>query len=371
MEILMKRTSLHRLAVRASALVLMAIIVAISGVSYQALAQGRELSLADILIALRSKKAVPEEKNKILTDAVKVRGITFTLTSEIEKELDNTGAQQPLIAAIREKNPSVNTMAAVQPVVKLPEPVAKPAPPPPDFAFYRAKATEALKANDLETAMSELNKAADLKPTAASVYADRGVIYMRKEKYDASIEQFNKAVELDPNDSLSYFNLGTIKEKLGRLDEAIDAFEKSAALNLNDELAKTAATRLIKTRSDAAAAATAASVKAAPIETKPAVEPVKTPGIITVGPLNIYATRLIKPAYPTFEKRFGGDITVVAQVTLDAAGKITSIKQLEGPKSIWNATENAIKNSAFRPVVLEDGKPTAALGTLTYRFKGQ
>jgi len=373
MEKLMKGTFLHQLAVRASAITLTAFIITISGVSYQVLAQGRELSLADILIALRSKKAVPEEKNKILIDAVKARGITFTLTSEIEKELDNTGAQQPLIAAIREKNPLVKTaVALVQPTVKLPEPIAKPAPPP-DFAFYRAKATEALKANDLESAMSNLNKAADLKPAAASVYADRGLIHMRKEAYDAAIEQFNKAVELDPTDHSSYFNLGTIKEKLERLDEAIDAFEKSASLNSNDELAKNAAARLRKVKSDAAAAAAAATAEAAkptPIETKPVVEPAKTPRVITVGALNAYATRLIKPVYPTFEKRFGGDITVVAQIALDAEGKVTSIKQLDGPKSFWNATEYAIKNSSFKPV-LEDGKPTAASGTITYRFKTQ
>lgn len=367
----MKRTYLHKLAVRASALILTAIIVAISGTSYQTLAQGRQLSLADILIALRSKKAVPEEKNKILADAVKERGITFTLTSEIEKELDNTGAQQPLIAAIREKNPSVTAMAAVQPTVKLPEPVAKPAPPPPDFDFYRAKATEALKANDFDTAMVSLNKAAELKPAAASVYADRGLIHMRKDEYDAAIEQFSKAIELDPNDSLSYFNLATIKEKLGRTDEAIEAFDRSAALTPNDDLAKNAAARLRKVRTDAAAAVAAASAKPAPVETKPAVEPTKIPKMISVGPLNIYATRLVKPAFPNFEKRFGGDITVVAQITLDAEGKVTSIKQLEGPKSMWYATEYAIKNSAFKPVVMEDGKPTSVLGTLTYRFKAQ
>ncbi|MFT3744780.1 MAG: tetratricopeptide repeat protein [Pyrinomonadaceae bacterium] len=367
----MKRIFIHRIAVRASALILTAFIVAISGVSYQALAQARALSLADILIALRSKKAVPEEKNKILADAVKERGITFSLTSEIEKELDNTGAQQALIAAIREKNaPAKSTLAAAQPEVKVPDPVAKPAPPPPDFAFYRTKATEALKANDFDAAMLNLNKAAELKPASASIYADRGLIHMRKEEFEAAIGQYNKAVELDPNDSSSYFNLGTIKEWLGRTDEAIDAFDRAAAINSNDDLAKNAAARLRKVRSDAAAAL-AAAAKPAPIETKPIVEPVKTPSFITVGPLNNYATRLVKPAYPSFEKRFGGDITVVAQVSLDIEGKVTSIKQIEGPKSIWNAIEYAIKTSAFKPVMLENGKPTAASGTLTYRFKGQ
>lgn len=369
MEMFMKTTLLPRLVVRASALVLMVFIVAISGISYQTLAQGRQLSLADILIALRSKKAVPEEKNKILADAVKERGITFTLTSEIEKELDSTGAQQPLIAAIREKNPAA--AAAVQPTVKLPDPVAKPVPPPPDFAFYRVRATEYLRVNDLDAAMSDLNKAAELKPTAASVYADRGSIHMRKERYDAAIEQFNHAVELDPNDSLSYFNLGTIKEKLGKTDEAIAAFEKSAALNSKDDLAKNAAERLKKTRSEAEAAAIAAAAKAAPVETKAMAEPAKIPKVVTLTALNTYATKLVKPVFPPFEKSYGGDVTVVALIDLDANGKVTGVKQLEGPKSFWNATEYAIKNSIFKAVVLQDGKPAAVSGTISYRFKAQ
>lgn len=369
----MKRNFLlSRFANEFSAFVLALIVLTLIAGSQTAFGQTRALSLADILIALRSKKALPDEKNKILADAVKERGITFTLTSEIEKELDSTGAQTPLIAAIREKNPPKPVVSAVQPVIKAPEPVAKPVPPPPDFAFYRTRATEALKANDFDTAMADLNKAAELKPTAASVYADRGLINMRKEQYDASVEQFNKAVELDPSDSLSFFYIGTIKERQGRTDEAITAFERSAALNPNDELSKNAAARLTKVRSDALAATeAAAAAKAAPVETKPVAEPTKAPAVVTLGALNAYAINLAKPAYPSYERRFGGDVTVVAQVTLDVEGKITSIKQLEGPKSMWIATETAIKNSTFKPVVMADGKPTAAIGTLTYRFKGQ
>ena len=48
-----------------------------SGFLFNITAQSRELTLADIIIALRSKKAVIEEKNRILAVAVKERGITF------------------------------------------------------------------------------------------------------------------------------------------------------------------------------------------------------------------------------------------------------------------------------------------------------
>ncbi len=48
-----------------------------------------QLSLADILIGLRSKKVNLAERNTLLSGAVKTRGITFALTPEIEKELSD------------------------------------------------------------------------------------------------------------------------------------------------------------------------------------------------------------------------------------------------------------------------------------------
>src|SRR3954466_16171549 len=78
-------------------------VLSIGLVVQSVLAPNRRLSLADVLVALRSKKAEPAEKNKIITEAVKDRGLTFSLTPEIEKELVTTGAGSDLINAIREK----------------------------------------------------------------------------------------------------------------------------------------------------------------------------------------------------------------------------------------------------------------------------
>src|SRR5436190_19495670 len=65
--------------------------------SIESRAQGGQLSLADILIALRSKKVTLTDRNKILTEAINSRGTTFTLTPEIEKELTVTGANTVLL----------------------------------------------------------------------------------------------------------------------------------------------------------------------------------------------------------------------------------------------------------------------------------
>src|SRR5687768_11168494 len=89
-------------------------------------AQTPQLGLADLLIGLRSKKLSLPEKNTILTEAVRQRGVTFTLTPEIEKELQTTGASPTLIEAIRVKAPVVKP-APTPAVVK---PVATPVPTP-------------------------------------------------------------------------------------------------------------------------------------------------------------------------------------------------------------------------------------------------
>src|SRR5688500_16116163 len=85
--------------------------------------QQPQLTLADLLIGLRSKKVSLIDRNAILTEAVKQRGVTFGLSHEIEKELSATGAAKNLLDAIRGKS-----VAVVVP--PLPAPVATPVPTP-------------------------------------------------------------------------------------------------------------------------------------------------------------------------------------------------------------------------------------------------
>jgi hypothetical protein len=69
--------------------------------SQTATAQQSQLSLVDIITVLRSKKVTPAEKNQLLTEGVKQRGVTFALNTDLEKELRIAGADETLIAVIR------------------------------------------------------------------------------------------------------------------------------------------------------------------------------------------------------------------------------------------------------------------------------
>lgn len=337
----------------------------VSGVSYRVGAQGRELSLADILIALRSKKAVIEEKNKILVDAVKERGITFTLTPEIEKELGSTGARVELIAAIRERAPKSKTESGQPVKTEVQPPVAK-TPPPPDFAFYRSRATQEMVANNLDAALADLESAIELKPGDAGSYLDKGIIFARKEQFEDAVGQYSKAIELNPNYALAYFNRGSAKEKLGKQDEALADYQKSSELDPANELAKSTVARLKTAQAEAEAAAKAkAAEKAA--EDAQRTEAAKRPQMINTGALNAYAIKLVMPVYTANEKRMGLNGRVTVTIKLDEEGNVVSAKAVDGPKQLWNSAENAIRQSKFKPVMY-DGKPIAATGSIVFNF---
>ena len=358
-------TTVSLIARKMFALAAVAFIIFVSGVLYHVAAQGRELSLADILIALRSKKAVIEEKNKILVGAVKERGITFTLTPEIEKELGNTGARIELIAAIRDRAPKPKTESGEPVQTEVQSPVVK-SPPPPDFAFYRSRATQEMTANNLDAAMSDLDKAIELKPGDAGSYVDKGIIFTRRENYGAAIEQYSKAIELNPNYALAFYNRGTVKEKLGKTEEALADYQKSSDLDPTNELAKSTITRLKLVLAEAEAAANARAAEKAAEDARLA-EAAKRPLVINAGALNPYAIKLVMPLYTANDKRMGIQGKVTVSIKLDEVGKVVSAKAMDGPKQLWNAAETAIKQTKFKPVML-DGKPIAATGSITFNF---
>ena len=113
-------------------------------------AQQAQLSLADVLIGLRSKKVTLDERNKLLSGAVIERGITFSLTPEIETELVGTGANRELVEAIRRRSEKIIAAVASNPnpaPVPVSVPVSEPVPaatpiPAPDYAFFRKRADE-------------------------------------------------------------------------------------------------------------------------------------------------------------------------------------------------------------------------------------
>ena len=317
--------------------------------SFAASAQSPQLGLADLVIALRSKKATLPERNKILTEAVRQRGITFALTSDIEKELVTTGADPELITAIRTKSPAPKS-------VDPPKPVATPTPAPPDFSFYQKRADENAGKGEYTAALADYNKAAEMKATEPAIFMGRGKTYFGMQSYEQSIGDFDKAIELNPKASMPYFNRAAAYEKLGKADKALADYKAASQLDPANEAAKSNYKRL-QDEADKVAAAAAAAAAAA-----------KRPEFVSVGNLTAAnAVRMVTPVYSPLAQRSNIEGRVTVDVELDEKGNVVAAKATSGHQMLRDAAEDAARKSKFKPVTFNN-EPIKAKGTVTYNF---
>jgi tetratricopeptide (TPR) repeat protein len=379
-------TSARAISVALMSLILTAVLS--QGVPAQQ--QPAQLSLADILIALRSKKVTLAERNKLIGDAVKSRGITFTLTSEIEKELQTTGADPTLLDAIKLKG-------TVERLAQGPQPKADPVPAM-DFGFYQKRADGSVAKGDIDSAVADYGKAIELRASDPTVYLSRGMALLNKKSFDLSIQDFNKVIELDPRQSSAYFNRGNSFERKGDTQKALDDYKKTLELDPNNEAAKMNIQRIqnIQAAEQAKLAAPQVPLQSQPQSTQPPptstqaqTQPVETPretktnanddplaalaesarpGSVSIGSgLRAQAIKLVMPAYSAFDRQRNLQGIVSVAVTLDEEGKVVEAKALTGPRGLYQPAEDAVRRTKFKPV-LYNGLPIKATGVINFNF---
>ena len=310
-------------------------------------AQAPQLSLADLLIGLRSKKVSLPERNTLLTEAVRLRGVTFSMTQEIEKELETTGANPTLIEAIRQKAP--------KPVVAA-KPTPVPTPTPPDFSFYQNRADVNAGRGEYALALPDYNRSLELKADNQVAYLNRGKTHLGLKAYDLSIKDFDKAVELNPKDSSAFLNRGVAHEKLGDSTKAMADFQTAVDLDGNNETARANLKRLQDAKAAAAAAEAAKNVPPPP------------PDFVFLGYLtNANAVRLVTPTYSVTAQRTNVEGKVTVDIELDENGEVVSAKATNGHQMLRAAAEDAAKRSKFQPGMYNN-KPIKAKGIIVYNF---
>ncbi|MFN6964177.1 MAG: TonB family protein [Pyrinomonadaceae bacterium] len=329
-----------------------------------------QLTLADILIALRSKKLTLPERNKILTDAVMQRGITFAYSNEIEVELQATGADEALIGAIKRKSPIVKTAAVVTPPVTEPKPA-----PPPEWQVFQQRADASVARGDYDAAVVEYGRAIELRPTLADAYFSRGLIYLNKTWWEQAIADFSKVVELNPKDAAAFINRAKAWEKKGDAAKAKADYQSALAINADNAAAKAGLARIEADEAKALAAAPAADKKPAANPTTAAAgseQPVKiVPTSIDLGTLSsANAVRMVKPTYSPIALRSNISGKVTVKVTLDEEGNVTSAKAIDGHQLLRQTSEDAAMKSKFKPAMYE-GKPIRSTGTIVYNYDPQ
>ncbi|HEY8561074.1 MAG TPA: TonB family protein [Pyrinomonadaceae bacterium] len=339
---------------------------------HRAAAQQTQLSLVDIITVLRSKKVTQDEKNQLLTEGVRQRGITFALNADLEKELRTAGANEGLIAAIREKSPAVKVSATPQPKIEAtPAPVSTPKPP--DYTFYQNRANANFVIGEYDSAITDYNKAIELNPKEPDVFFSRGLAYFNKQSYTPAIADFDKVIELDPKEAMAYFKRGNALEKTGSFERALTDYRKAVELDPENEPAKAALQKL-----------QAALPKPAPTNTTAAAVEKKAPETpnnqtttsaaansnepANFGALNRFAAKLAIPIYPMMERQRNTEGLVTVEVTLDETGKVVSAKATSGPRGLRPAAEDAVRKSKFNPVKVGSENVKAA-GFINFNFK--
>lgn len=361
------RSLTKRLVIPATALAL-SMTFALSDANAQS---PRQLSLADILIALRSSKATMPEKNKILSDAVTERGITFALTTEIETELAKTGADKTLVDAIRSKSPIVKAAIKTEPEKPQPKVSPKPVEDLPDFSFYQKRADANIGKGEYDLAIVDYNKAIELNPKSVPAYFNRARAFYFKRDFAGAVESYSKVIELTPDDSLVFYNRGVAYEKMGDLEKAAADYEKAVAHDENNAPAKES----LKKIRDAELAKKQSQPAPKPVETvqnnqtNQSNQTENTPGVFNYGRIDpSFATKMITPVYPAMAKSMRAEGQVTVEVELDEEGNVTSAKAVSGHAMLRNSAEEAAKRSKFKPGMI-GGKPAKATGQIIYNFK--
>lgn len=318
-------------------------------------AQAAKLSLADLLVGLRSQKVSLEERNRILSEAIKERGVTFTTSAVIESELIAAGASQVLIDALRQ-------VAAPKPQ-PTPAPTPIPTPTPPDWSFYVKRAEENVGKGELQLALADFDKAAEMRSDSSQVFAGRARTHFELKSYDKAIADYDRVVELLPKDPAAYYFRGLTYERAGNIEKALADYRTAASLDPKNENAAASVRRL----EDAIAKAAEAAKPKPPPVAEPVAAPVR-PQILDIGTLtSVNAERLVTPTYPPLAHRSNIEGRVVVEVELDVEGKVTSAKATTGHQMLRGAAEDAARRSRFKPAVF-DGTPIRARGILIFNF---
>jgi protein O-mannosyl-transferase len=86
---------------------------------------------------------------------------------------------------------------------------------------------------NLASALEELQTAAALDPTNASLFFNMGIVYARRGELEKSVENFEQALRLEPDNAKFHAELAKVLSRQGQAKEAAAHFKKAIELNPN------------------------------------------------------------------------------------------------------------------------------------------
>ena len=103
----------------------------------------------------------------------------------------------------------------------------------PDYAYlYAVRGGLYLKKGDVALAIQDFDKALDLDPCYADAYNDRGVAYGSRGEHTRAMQDYNKALSLGPN-VFAFFNRGIGLLRLGKWEQAISNLRRASNMGMD------------------------------------------------------------------------------------------------------------------------------------------
>jgi Flp pilus assembly protein TadD len=106
------------------------------------------------------------------------------------------------------------------------------------WRVHQNRATHLFEAGQLEEALVEYRKAADLAPTEPVVHNNLGTILTRLGRVADADAEYREALRLDPGNAMAHFNLGTLAAARGRDREAVEHYRSALNADPAHELAR-------------------------------------------------------------------------------------------------------------------------------------
>jgi Tetratricopeptide repeat. len=103
----------------------------------------------------------------------------------------------------------------------------------PDYPLIFAHRADAfLDQGRSREALADYDKALEMDPEYAAGYVNRGNYYSRQGQFDRAIVDYSRAIQIEPQNVLAYYSRGNAYGGQGRLDAAVADYNKILEINL-------------------------------------------------------------------------------------------------------------------------------------------
>ncbi len=101
---------------------------------------------------------------------------------------------------------------------------------PDDALAWVSRSAAHMRLGNLETALSDCNRAIGLQPQRARPYHLRGLVHDKRGALEAALEDFSHAIALDPEYGAAYYSRSSLFAKMGDNARALEDAQAFAAL---------------------------------------------------------------------------------------------------------------------------------------------